>query len=157
MRLLTFTVSSWPLQTVFICLVTYIPICLYYFPILCSYFHLFFLTHLFTRDILRFTTFDLISLQPARNITEIKKHFTVHNERKSVALIITKQKPLLLSFWLLVRRKYFLAITFQWTFLFMHILIYGSRTFAPEENCLRTLKLTLTLTQTLTLTGVQFS
>ena len=39
----------------------------------------------------------------------------------------------------------------------MHILIYGSRTFAPEENCLRTLKLTLTLTQTLTLTGVQFS
>ena len=39
--------------------------------------------------------FDLISLQPARNITEIKKYFIVHDERKSVTLIITKPNALM--------------------------------------------------------------
>ena len=58
----------------FISLVPYIHICLYYFLILCSYFHLLFLTLLATRHILQFTIFDSISLQPARNITEIKLH-----------------------------------------------------------------------------------
>ena len=33
-------------------------------------------------------------LQPVRNITEIKKYFIVHDERKSVALIITKPDSL---------------------------------------------------------------
>ena len=63
-----------------ICLVPYIYICLYYFLILCSFFHLLFLTLLATRHILQFTMFDSISLQPARNITEIKK--TLHSPRQ---------------------------------------------------------------------------
>ena len=58
----------------FISLVPYIHICLYYFLILCSYFHPLFLTLLATRHILQFTIFDSISLQPARNITEITLH-----------------------------------------------------------------------------------
>ena len=75
-------------------LVPYIYICLYYFLILCSYFHLF-LAPLATRHILQFTMFDSISLQPARNITEIKKHFIVHDERKSIMLIITQTNILI--------------------------------------------------------------
>ena len=58
----------------FISLVPYIHICLYYFLILCSYFHPLFLTLLTTRHILQFTIFDSTSLQPARNITEIILH-----------------------------------------------------------------------------------
>ena len=58
----------------FISLVPYIHIRLYYFLILCSYFHPLFLTLLATRHILQFTIFDSISLQPARSITEIKLH-----------------------------------------------------------------------------------
>ena len=49
-------------------LVPYIHICLYYFLILCSYFHLLFLTLLAARHILQFTMLDSISLQPAREI-----------------------------------------------------------------------------------------
>ena len=56
----------------FISLVPSIHICLYYFLILCSYFHSLFLTILSTRHILQFKMFDLISLQPAQSITEIK-------------------------------------------------------------------------------------
>ena len=56
----------------FICLVPYIHICLYFFLILCFYFHLLFHFLLATRHILQFTMSNLISLQPARNITEIK-------------------------------------------------------------------------------------
>ena len=63
----------------FICLATYIHICLYYFLILCSYFHLLFLLFL-PQDILLFTMFDLISLQPAYNITEIRK--TLYSSRR---------------------------------------------------------------------------
>ena len=51
----------------------YIHICLYYFLILCSYFHVPFLTLLATRHILLLTIFDSISLQPARNTTELRK------------------------------------------------------------------------------------
>ena len=79
----------------FICLVPYIHICLYYFLILCCYFHILFLNLLATRYILQFTMFDSISSQPAPNITEIKKHFIVHNEIKSVALIATKTNTLI--------------------------------------------------------------
>ena len=79
----------------FICLVPYIHICLYYFLIFCSYFHLLFLALLATRHILEFTMFDSISLQPARNVAEIKKYFIVHDKRKSVALIITDTKTLI--------------------------------------------------------------
>ena len=75
----------------FVCLVPFIYICLY-FLILRSYFHLLFLTHFATRRILQFTLFDSISLRTTRNITEIKKHFMVHDVRKSIALIITKTK-----------------------------------------------------------------
>ena len=39
--------------------------------------------------------FDSISLQPARNTTEIEKHFTVDDERKSVTLVITKTNALI--------------------------------------------------------------
>ena len=56
----------------YICLVPYIPICLYYFLILCFYFHLLSSFLLATRHILEFTIFDSISLQPARNISEIR-------------------------------------------------------------------------------------
>ena len=62
----------------FIPLVPYIHIYLYYFLILCSYFHPLLLTLLVTRHILQFTIFDSISLQPARNITEI----TLHSPRR---------------------------------------------------------------------------
>ena len=61
----------------FKCLAPYIHICLYYFLILCFYSHLLFLTLLATRHILLFTMFDSISLQSARNITEIRK--TLHS------------------------------------------------------------------------------
>ena len=56
----------------FIFLAPYVPICPYYFLILCFYFHL--LSHpvLATRHILQFTMLASISLQPARNISEIK-------------------------------------------------------------------------------------
>ena len=63
-----------------ICQVSYLHICLYYFLILCSYFHHLFLTLLATRHILQFTMFDSISLKPARNITEIKKK--IHSPRR---------------------------------------------------------------------------
>ena len=46
----------------------YIPICLYYFLFLCFYFHLLFHYLLATTNILQFTIFDSISLQPALNI-----------------------------------------------------------------------------------------
>ena len=63
----------------FICLVPYMYIFLYYFLILCSYFHLLFLTPLVTRHILLFSMFDSVSLQPARNIMEIRK--TLYSSR----------------------------------------------------------------------------
>ena len=56
----------------FICVVPYIPMCLYYFLILYFYFHLLFHSLLAKRHILQFTMFDSISLQPAHNITEIR-------------------------------------------------------------------------------------
>ena len=56
----------------FVCLVPYSHICLYYFLIFCFYFHYLFLTLIATRHILQFTMFDLISLQPAHNITVMK-------------------------------------------------------------------------------------
>ena len=46
----------------------YIPICLYYFLFLCFYFHLLFHSFLATTNILQFTMFDSISLQPTLNI-----------------------------------------------------------------------------------------
>ena len=54
----------------FICLVAYIPFCLYYFAVL--YFHFLFHSLLAKRHILQFTMFDSISLQPFRNISGIK-------------------------------------------------------------------------------------
>ena len=63
----------------FICIVPYIHICFFYFFILCFYFHLLSLVRLSTKHILQFTMFDTISLQPARNITEMKKYFIVYN------------------------------------------------------------------------------
>ena len=53
----------------FICLVLYIPICLY---ILRFYFNLLFHSVLTNRLILQFTMFDSISLQPACNNLEIR-------------------------------------------------------------------------------------
>ena len=71
-------------------------ICLCYVLVLCSYFHLLFLTLLATTHILQFAMFDSVSIQPARNIMEIrKKHFIVHDERKRVALITTKTNTLI--------------------------------------------------------------
>ena len=64
----------------FICLGPYIDICLYYFLNFCCYFYLLFLTFLATRHILQFAMFDSMSLQLARNITEIKKTF--HSTRR---------------------------------------------------------------------------
>ena len=64
----------------FICLVTYTHICLYYFLLLFSLFHLLFFTLLAMRHILQFTMFDSISLQPASNITEMRK--TLHSPRQ---------------------------------------------------------------------------
>ena len=83
----------------FISLVPYIHICLYYFLILCSYFHPLFLTLLATRHILQFTIFDSISLQPARNITEItlhssqrKKKFRVNYNQSNYSNLISGSK-----------------------------------------------------------------
>ena len=64
----------------FICLVPYNHLCLYYFLILCSYFHLLFLILLATRHVLPFTIFDSISLQHSSYITEIRK--TLHSPRR---------------------------------------------------------------------------
>ena len=66
----------------------HIHICFYYFLNLCSYFHLLFLTLIATRHILQFSMFDSIS-------EIIKKHFIVDDERKSVALIMTKANTLI--------------------------------------------------------------
>ena len=67
----------------YICLKSHAHICLYYFLILCSDFHLLFLTLPSTRDILLFTMFDSILLQPARNITEIRKtHYSSRRKKK---------------------------------------------------------------------------
>ena len=74
----------------FICLVPYIPICLYYFLILFFYFHLLFHSLLTTRHILQFTMFDLISLQPARNISEIR-HTSQSTTKKNCRV---NQKPI---------------------------------------------------------------
>ena len=52
------------------------------FSFIVFYFHVFLLTRLATRHILQFTMFDSISLQRARNITEIKKYFILHDEKK---------------------------------------------------------------------------
>ena len=67
----------------FICIIPYIHICSYYFLILCFYFHLLFLNLPATKHILHFTMFHIISLQTARNITEIR-----NDERKSVHALI---------------------------------------------------------------------
>ena len=56
----------------FICSVTYIPICLYYFWILCFYFHFPFHLLLATSHILQVTMFDSTLLQPVHNTTEIR-------------------------------------------------------------------------------------
>ena len=56
----------------FIFLAPYVPICLYYFLILCFYFHLLSHPGLATRHILQFIMLASISLQRARNISEIK-------------------------------------------------------------------------------------
>ena len=56
----------------FICVVPYIPMCVYYFLILYFYFHLLFHSLLATRHILQFAMFDSISLQPVHNIKEIR-------------------------------------------------------------------------------------
>ena len=74
-----------PNNCFFICLLPYIPICFYYFHILCFYSHLLFTTLLATRIIIQFTILDSISLQPAHNITKIKKYLIAHYERESVA------------------------------------------------------------------------
>ena len=58
-----------PSNCFFIYIIPYIHICFYYFLILCFL--------LATKHILHFTMVDTISLQPARNITEIKK--TLHS------------------------------------------------------------------------------
>ena len=56
----------------FICIIPYTHIYFSYFLILCSYFHLLFLTLLTMKHILQFTMFCIILFQTARNITEIK-------------------------------------------------------------------------------------
>ena len=68
--LLSLTLYSFflTLITVFIC----IYICFYYFLILRFYFHLLFLNLFATKHILQFTMFDIISLQTASTITEIR-------------------------------------------------------------------------------------
>ena len=56
----------------FICIIPCIHICFYYSLILCFYFHLLFLNLLATKHILQVTMFHIISLETARNITEIR-------------------------------------------------------------------------------------
>ena len=56
----------------FICLVPYIPVCLYYFVMLCFYLDHLLHSLLAKRHTLQFNMFDLISLQLARNISEIR-------------------------------------------------------------------------------------
>ena len=75
-----------PSNCFFIYIIPYIHICFYYFLILCFHFHLLFLTLLATKHILYFTMVDTISLQPARNITQIKK--TLHSPRRKKVLIL---------------------------------------------------------------------
>ena len=57
-------------------------------------FHLLFCTLHTTRHILQFTMFDSISLQPASKIAS-SEQFRVHDKRKSVTLIKTKQNILI--------------------------------------------------------------
>ena len=103
----------------FICLVPYIPICFYYFLILCFCFHLLFHSLLATRHILQFTMIDSTSLQPlepARNISEMrntsshstKKNYSVnHNQPNALIFSWNKvwvflsslQNYFLFSFW----------------------------------------------------------
>ena len=117
----------------FISLVPYIHIYLYYFLILCSYFHPLFLTLLATRHILQFTIFDSISLQPARNITEItlhssqrKKMFRVNYNQNNYSNLISGSKyelflpPYQITFFLAFGQA---KIFFSYRIL-MNILIY---------------------------------
>ena len=74
----------------FICSVPHIHICFYYFLILCSYFHLLFLTLFATRHILQFTKFDSISeIKKTPHSPRRKKKYRVHyNQNKYSNMII---------------------------------------------------------------------
>ena len=72
----------------FICLVSYIPICLCYFLILCFYFHLLsFSSHHETHSTIYNVWFNFITTYPQYH--RDKKYFIVHYQRKTFALIIT--------------------------------------------------------------------
>ena len=70
------------------CIIPYIHICFYYFLILCFYFHLLFFTLLATKHILQFTMFHIISLQTARNITEIKMLHSPRRKKKMLNFVV---------------------------------------------------------------------
>ena len=83
----------------FICLVPFIPICFYYFLILCFCFHLLFHSLLAKRQILQFTMINSTSLQPlqpARNISEIR-NTSSHTTKKNYSLNHNQPNVLIFS------------------------------------------------------------
>ena len=76
----------------FICLVPYNHLCLYYFLILCSYFHFLFLILLATRHVLPFTIFDSISLKPSSYITETRKTLRSPRRKKKCRVNYNQNK-----------------------------------------------------------------
>ena len=93
------------------------------FLILCSYFHLLFLTLLATRYILLFTMFDSISLQPARNVTELTKTLYSSRRKKKCRVNYNQNKC----------SKHIVQST-SFASLFIHILIYGVRKTSPRKK-----------------------
>ena len=86
LRLLILHCFFLTLITVFICIIPCAHIIFYYFLILCFYFHLLFLNLLTTKHILQFTMFHIISLQTARNITEIRNTSSLKTKQKALML-----------------------------------------------------------------------
>ena len=93
------------------------------FLILCSYFHLLFLTLLATRYILLFTMFDSISLQPARNVTELTKTLYSSRRKKKCRVNYNQNKC----------SKHIVQST-SFASLFIYILIYGVRKTSPRKK-----------------------
>ena len=93
------------------------------FLILCSYFHLLFLTLLATRYILLFTMFDSISLQPARNVTELTKTLYSSRRKKKCRVNYNQNKC-----------SKHMVQSMSFSSLFIHILIHGVSKKSPRKK-----------------------
>ena len=107
----------------FICLVPNLHVCLYYFLILCSYFHLLFLTHVATGHILQFTMFHYF-ITTCPYITEIKKALQNQNKYSNIIIFGTRYELFLLPYQITFLLAFGQAKIFFSYHILMNILIY---------------------------------